>query len=209
MKFTIVMPSYLGYYKSAAKNREEKLRRAIRSVITQSYKNWELNVVCDGCQKSVEIAEEFEDERINIFYIKKQPIWSGLVRNVGVKNASGDWVCYLDTDDMFGVDHLKKIAEQVNDSVDWVWFNDRSWDERLQRFNEQGRELVFTQCGTSNICHRPDLCGWPVKGSYKHDWKFIINLRTSSGNYKKIKTPEYLICHVPGLLDYEGQSKEI
>ena len=208
MKFSVIMPSYLGSYPSAAKNRDEKIVRAINSVKEQTYKDWELLIVSDGCTRTIKIVKPLLNEKIKLFSINKQRLWSGLVRNTGIINATGDWIVYLDIDDMFGPDHLKIIADQVFD-CDWYWFNDRSWDEGQQQFNEHYCELARAKCGTSNLCHKPGLTGWNKKDNYYQDWKFIMNLKVASANYAKLETPQYLICHVPGLLDYDGENKKM
>ena len=203
------MPSYLGSYKGAATNRETKLIRAVKSVLNQTFTDFELVIVADGCPKTIEIIKKnFTDKRISLYSIKKRPLWSGRVRNTGIEKATGEWICYLDIDDMFGPDHLKIIADQIT-THDWYWFNDRSWNKRQLQFNEHHCQLVRGKCGTSNLCHKPDLVGWDERNNYYQDWQFISNLLIVSKNYEKIETPQYLICHVPGLLDYDGYSKEM
>ena len=59
MKFSIIMPSYLGEYKRAAKDRDTKIVRAIESVLKQSHEDWELIIISDGCEKTVEIVKPF------------------------------------------------------------------------------------------------------------------------------------------------------
>lgn len=214
MKFSVVMPSYLGWYKSAAKNREWKIVRAINSVIEQSYKDWELVVVADGCKRTVEIVREVEDERVKLYYIPKQRTWSGLVRNTGISKAKGDWIVYLDIDDMFGPEHLEIISRYIENDVDWIWFNNWSWDKGNEEFREYHAQLIRAKCGTCNFAHRRErdgilLVGWRANDNYLHDWRFVLNLMQVSGKFGKIETPEYLVCHVPSLLDYDGDSKKI
>ena len=55
---SIIMPSYLGAYRKSAKDREVKLRRAVKSVIHQEYDDWELIIVADVCERTVEIIKE-------------------------------------------------------------------------------------------------------------------------------------------------------
>lgn len=211
---SVIMPSYLGEYKWAAANRDKKIVRAINSVLTQSYEDLELIVIADGCPKTETIVREFKDPRIRGLSINKKPVFSGIPRNTGIHFAKGEWICYLDIDDMFGKDHLKKIIENVG-ICDWVWFDDRSFNVNKQRsgfiekplfedfhiheisINARGR------CGTSNIAHKKSLnAWWRIEGTYFHDWLFVNTLRGISSNYKKLETtPEYLICHVPQLMD--------
>ena len=209
--FSIIMPSYLGQYKTAATNRPAKLARAIQSVIKQSYPHWELVVVADGCAQTINIASQFaiQDNRIKIYHTSKKKLWSGDVRNAGIQNASGEWIAYLDADDMLGVDHLTKIVNSlsaINRHVDWVYFPDWSYNQKTKCFDPH--EINITrqgQCGTSNIAHLRKLgAKWPRNGDYQHDWGFINTLRKLSKDYAEIARPEYLICHVPALLDYDG-----
>ena len=202
------MPSYLGKYKSSATNKDTKIVRAIYSVLEQSYQDFELVIVADGCHQTVDIVKQIDTDKISLYFINKQRMWSGLVRNTGIHKSEGEWIVYLDIDDMFGPDHLKIIAEQLG-GKDWYWFNDRSWNNRQEQFNEHHCQLIRGKCGTSNLCHRPDLVGWDERNNYYQDWQFVSNLMIVSKDYEKIETPQYLICHVPGLLDYDGNSKEM
>jgi len=199
---SIIMPSYLGGYKRAAKNRDKKIVRAIQSVYNQTFKDWELIIIADGCEKTVEIIMQidylYSDERIKVFKIDKQPMWSGNVRNRGLDEAKGDYAVYLDIDDAFAPDHLDSIS--TFNKLDWYWFNDYVWNgkefrQRMCNINKPG------QCGTSNLMHRPGLARWNKKDSYAHDWRFIRNLKQASDNHEHIKAGQYLVCHVPGRFD--------
>jgi glycosyltransferase involved in cell wall biosynthesis len=199
---SVIMPSYLGEYKRAAKNRDKKIVRAINSVRGQTFEDWELIIIADGCNKTVEIVQDinylYNDKRIKLLYIDKQPIWSGTVRNTGLDEAKGDYACYLDIDDAFAPGHLQGIAKFHK--KDWYWFDDYIWNgkefrHRKCHINKVGR------CGTSNLMHKPGLARWNAKDNYAHDWKFIGKLRQASGNYEYIKSGEYLVCHTPGRWD--------
>lgn len=191
---SIIMPSYLGNYKNAAKNREEKLCRAIDSVLKQTYKKWELVIVSDGCEKTIELVKQYGDNRIKGYKIKKQLIWSGIPRNIGIQNAKYNWITYLDIDDTFGNNHLKIISEQLNNKS-WYYFNDYVF---YNHWRERNCLLKQSFCGTSNLIHKK-IALWPLHGNYQHDWIFILNLMQYS--YEKIKTPEYYVHHIPGKYD--------
>lgn len=119
MRFSIIMASYLGEYRNSAKDRDLKIVRAINSVLKQSFQDFEIIVVADGCERTVEIMEQFTDLRIKTYLIDKCKMWSGGPRNTGIENAKGEFILYLDIDDLLGENHLQNIATGLN-SYDWV-----------------------------------------------------------------------------------------
>ena len=196
MKFSVVIASYLGAYRSAAKNREQKIVRAINSVLTQTCQDFEVLVIADGCQKTVDIVRGIKDERVSIYLINKSKTWSGVPRNTGIEQAKGDYILYLDIDDLYGENHLKNISDGIN-TYDWVWFNDI-------RYNHKSNEWYDNPCdirqagrhGTSNICHKRSLpYRWDHTG-YAHDYYFVKHLKQNM-NYAKIEGGEYYVCHLP------------
>lgn len=197
---SVVMPSYLGSYKNAAKDRDKKIIRAIESVLSQSYEDWELIVIADGCEKTVEIVKPYFYEylpHIRLIEIPKQKLWSGKVRNTGISMAHGEIICYLDTDDLIGSNHLQIINDNFGDN-DWVFFNDLIWDGK--EFVENHCNMnIKGQCGTSNISHRKTLGAYWHDASYLHDFSFIQSLIGLSHNYSVIPCGEYEIRHRPGL----------
>lgn len=201
MRFSVVMQCFLGPYKGAASNREEKLIRAVDSILNQSFQDFEVIVVADGCNKTYDlIFSKYEhDNRVECILIGKQPLWSGRARNYGIDHAKGGYVVYLDADDKWGVDHLKKIDEQLEDH-NWVYFNDIVLNKRGEKIE---RECFIDQRfhnGTSNICHKRSLAvRWNGSSYGLDDWSIVKSLN----NYKgvKINTPEYFVCHIPLKLD--------
>ena len=199
MKFTVVMASRLANYPNAARNREAKLLRAIASVIDQTFTDWELNIIADGCQRTVDIVKEkITDERVNLFLIQHHKLWSGNPRNTGIMQGKGEWIIYLDIDDLYGENHLQLVSDGVA-AYDWVWFNDIRYRERLGYWYENPCDIhIIGKHGTSNIAHRRELnMFWPEDGKYAHDHHFIQQLLTNN-NFAKIPAPEYFVCHVPG-----------
>jgi glycosyltransferase involved in cell wall biosynthesis len=196
MKFSIILPSYLGAYKNAASNRDTKLIRAINSVLGQKFTDWELIVVSDGCDKTMELVEPFVWEylpKIRLIRIDKQPLWSGSVRNAGIFKAEGELIVYLDSDDQLGSNHLQVINDNFGDA-DWVFFNDLVWNGK--EFSENHCNIeVKGQCGTSNFAHKRSMNAYWNDSSYLHDFVMIRTLQAMSSNYKVIPKGEYKVCH--------------
>ena len=120
MKFSIVTPVY---------NVEKYVRQCIESVIQQTFADFELILVDDGSMDaSGKICDEYaqKDSRIRVFHKSN----SGLIatRCYGIREALGEYVVSLDSDDMLALNALEKIAEKIQDnSYDMVLY-------RWQRF---------------------------------------------------------------------------
>ena len=103
--FSIIIPTY---------NREKIIHKTIESVISQSYNNWELIIIDDGSTddtKSSVLEYSINDERIK--YVYQNNAERSVARNNGIKHASGDWICFLDSDDAFRDNHLEILHERI------------------------------------------------------------------------------------------------
>lgn len=94
-------------------NSEKYITNTFQSLLNQSYLNWEW-VLVDDCSSdnSVEIIEEFmkQDKRVKLLKNSKN-LGSGATRNKAIENAEGDFIAFLDSDDIW---HPKKLEVQVN-----------------------------------------------------------------------------------------------
>jgi glycosyltransferase involved in cell wall biosynthesis len=105
-KCSVVIPVY---------NREYELKRAIRSVIKQTYFNWELLVVDDYSELDIKkIVDEFGDSRIIYKRLEKKGN-ANVCRNLGVRSSTGEFVAMLDSDDEWMPNHLEKSLETLAD----------------------------------------------------------------------------------------------
>ncbi|HEY5214677.1 MAG TPA: glycosyltransferase family 2 protein [Acidobacteriaceae bacterium] len=87
------------------------VQRAIRSALNQSYLNLEVIVVVDGPEPdTVKILEAFEEPRLRIVELR-QNVGPAEVRNIGVREANGEWIAFLDDDDEW---LPAKIEKQLN-----------------------------------------------------------------------------------------------
>jgi len=199
MKFSVIMPSRLQIYPSAAKERDRKLLRAINSVIKQTFTDWELHVIADGCQLTKDlVTNQITDERLNLWYIEHKKLWSGRPRNMGIENAKGEWIIYLDIDDIYGDNHLQIVSDNLC-NFDWVWFDDIRYRPKLDYWYNNDCDIhTIGRHGTSNIAHKRNMdVFWDENGKYAHDYHFVKKLLKFK-NGGKIITPEYYVCHIPG-----------
>lgn len=104
-----------------ARNVQRYIGAAIVSVMRQTYENWELLVLDDGSRDGTgEIVKSFAKRDSRIFYLpNKVNIGAGKTRNEGVKLARGQWIAFLDSDDMWQEDKLKRqmaLADERGES---------------------------------------------------------------------------------------------
>jgi glycosyltransferase involved in cell wall biosynthesis len=197
MKFSVIMASRLVPYPSASKDRDGKLLRAVKSVIEQTFKDWELLIIADGCHRTIELFDYIEDDRVKLFKVEHKKLWSGTPRNKGIDEAQGEYIVYLDNDDLYGPEHLQIISEDVK-TYDWIWYNDYRYHPREQAwFERQTNICTLGMHGTSNICHKKLDVRWNESDKYAHDYHFVQKL-LKFGNHTKTRTPEYFVCHIPG-----------
>jgi len=195
-KISVIMASYLEEYTDgkhvSATNREYKFERAVDSFLNQSYKNSELIIVSDGCEKTNKIYNEKYSsyDNIKLVSLDKQPLFSGNVRQSGINVATGDVISYLDSDDILDPDHLTTLAKSITKEHQWFYYNDFLYDGK----QKQMRDVIpqFSRIGTSSFCHKKSL---KVKwfDGYNHDWKTIESIIKKP--HLKISTPGYLVCH--------------
>ena len=96
-------------------NREKELERALNSVFSQTYTNWEICIVDNNSSdNSIELINSYNDSRIKIYMIENNGI-IGASRNLGIENAKGKYLAFLDSDDWWSSKKLEisvKILEQ-------------------------------------------------------------------------------------------------
>jgi glycosyltransferase involved in cell wall biosynthesis len=204
---SVIMPSFLGEYDGCASDRENKFIRAVYSFLENSLYDKELIVVGDNCSITENVLNEYFKHELNIgrikFYqfSKKQKLFSGSLRSKGIELALGDYISYLDTDDILGKGHLFSIYNQVkSQDLDWAYFNDFINSEA--GLITKKVELKKDSIGTSSIIHRKDKkINWDKCDGYGHDFKFIERLIKWSNNKDKIYGGTYIICHIPNQID--------
>ena len=89
-------------------NRETYLKKAIDSIVEQTFKNWELLVVDDGSKDNTfEIVNHYLQEFRNIRYLKHKNRQLGYSRNAGIQASFGKYITFIDSDDAYKPDHLE------------------------------------------------------------------------------------------------------
>ena len=90
-------------------NRENTIRRAVDSILNQTYTNIEVLVVDDGSiDHSVQMLDKYiDDDRVKVF-CQKQNRGANAARNRGIREAKGEYIAFHDSDDAWVPDKLEK-----------------------------------------------------------------------------------------------------
>jgi len=146
MNITVIIPTY---------NRYEFLKRALRSVYAQSYKPQEIIVIDDGSTDNTpQIIQEFP----NIKYVHQANSGVSSARNLGILNATYEWIAFLDSDDEWVESKLQEQAafhkSNTNAKMsytDEIWIRDGVSVKIPKKFKKRGVDAFDENLSFCNI----------------------------------------------------------
>ena len=100
-KISVIVPVY---------NAEKYLHRCIDSILSQTFTDFELLLINDGSKDSSgAICDEYaaKDNRVRVFH--KENGGASSARNLGLDNAKGEWIAFVDSDDLLEVNMLNHL----------------------------------------------------------------------------------------------------
>lgn len=113
---SIVLPTY---------NHAHYLPDSIGSVLTQTYQDWELLIVDNSSTDSTsQVLATYTDPRIRLLTISNNGVIARS-RNLGIREARGAWVAFLDSDDLWYPDKLRTCVERLRNGIDLVCHGER------------------------------------------------------------------------------------
>ncbi|OEK05211.1 glycosyltransferase family A protein [Roseivirga misakiensis] len=184
-------------------NRDAFLSETIESVISQTHTNWELILIDDGsADESFKIAQNFaqNDSRIISAQRKREPKGAPTCRNIGLDMATGDFMMFLDSDDLLSVNCLKnRVAKLTAEpDLDFVVYQtalfdaqtmlaDRLWSS-LKHQSDLQAFVDFEGWCISSTCFRTDFVKhyrFFETAKCLQDWSFHIEILKSKPAYQK------------------------
>ena len=140
MNISVVIPTY---------NRYELLKRALASVYLQTHLPQEVIVIDDG---SIDDTKQISQDFPNIVYIFQDNAGVSSSRNLGIANATNDWIAFLDSDDEWHQDKLQEQATFHKENPDILMsYSDEKWirdDVEVKipkKFSKHGGK-IFSKC---------------------------------------------------------------
>ena len=109
-EISIIVPVY---------NVEQYLDRCVNSILNQTFTDFELILVDDGSKDHCpEMCDEWSKKDARITVIHKENGGAGSARNIGMKKASGKYVCFVDSDDWVSFHMLKNLHDMLKKHSD-------------------------------------------------------------------------------------------
>ena len=107
MMISVIVPMY---------NAEEYIDACVESILAQTYKNFELIIIDDGSTDRSSLMIDsytYNDERVRIVHRENEG--AAAARNIGLKYAKGDYICFIDADDTVHNTYLSYLAELITE----------------------------------------------------------------------------------------------
>jgi len=113
--FSIIMPTW---------NRETIIPKAINSILDQTYPHWELIIIDDGSTDNTqEVLKQYRNNP-KIKFIKHDKSRERIISwNEGMKMATNDWICFLDSDDEWMFGYLEIMNFNIEKYPEYKMFN--------------------------------------------------------------------------------------
>lgn len=175
-------------------NSEKYIKETIQSVINQTYQNWEL-LITDDCStdNTIEIIMSYceLDKRIKLFKLNKNS-GAGTARNNSIKEAQGEYMAFLDSDDLWLPYKLERqITFMKENNVLVSHTSSLTCDEsgKIYAFNPAYKTVSYRQicncdkCGTTELVYNMAVLGKFEMPSLRkrQDWAFKILLLQKAG----------------------------
>jgi len=189
---SIITPNYNG---------AKYIAETIRSVMAQTYENWELIIVDDGSTDDSEnVVAPFLSEKVFFLHRPEARVKGGnTCRNIGIENAKGEYLMFLDSDDLlapFCLEQRVAALRKYKDN-DFIVFNMRNFVKDV----DDG--TVFTRLKTNNPLNHflGQDCIWQTSAPI---WRteFVKKIGMFNERYPRLQDPEMVVR----ALNYDGVS---
>jgi len=195
---SVIIPAY---------NVNQYIDKCISSVVNQTEKNLEIIIINDGSNDGTDLkCQQWADMDKRIILINQSNQGQGSARNVGVMNACGDYILFLDADDYLDTNAVEKLSEnlkitnadiiifdytivdfdQTNIKIKQTWDSDVTEDKLIN-----SSTFLWDKLFKKNIFIENKIC---LNNEYGEDLEVVYYILAQ--NYKVVKLDEYLYSHI-------------
>lgn len=139
-KVSIVIPVY---------NAEKYILRCMESIENQTFKDFEVIAVDDGSSdSSLKILEKFSEKTTFLKVLRQKNMGAAEARNTGIKNAAGDFICFVDSDDCLETEYLEilvKNQEETGCDISMIGINKVENEESTEIFLYSSKKICSSE----------------------------------------------------------------
>jgi len=197
VKVSVIVPVY---------NMEKRLNKCLDSLVNQTYKDIEIIVINDGSKdNSLDIIKSYHDDRIKLIDQENQGI--SIARNNGISISTGEYLCFLDSDDYFELDAIEKFVNKItSDNSDIVVCDYYMFDDNNRKIMNVGYPELFggslydnpnmirdIDYGPCNKIYKKELFKdimFPINTKYE-DFEAILKVFSKAKKITKLDDPVY------------------
>lgn len=188
---SIIMPAY---------NSEKYIAQAIESVLNQNYTNWELIIIndcsIDNTEQIIKSCQQKDaaNKRIKLINLTQNRGVAN-ARNIGIQNAKGRYIAFLDADDIWQKEKLQKQVQILNSSKADITYtaylmideNGKTIKERSIKESLQIKDLLKENSiiFSSVVCKKESIKNKHFKSEWYHeDYVFLLDLAKASKKFR-------------------------
>lgn len=146
---SIIIPAY---------NSEKTINRCIDCVLVQSFSDFELLLIDDGSTDSTGLIIDSyckKDNKIHVFHTKNCGVSSA--RNLGLRNAIGKWITFVDSDDWIDGDYIEQLYKAIPDVDQWKGLVVQGYSRVVKNINYKIETISPTIKGLHSLSKEKDL----------------------------------------------------
>jgi glycosyltransferase involved in cell wall biosynthesis len=196
---SVIIPVYNG---------EETIKKTIESVLNQTFNDFEIIIIDDGSQDStLAVIDNIQDSRKKVFSYPNAGVSES--RNRGLKLATGEYIAFLDADDLWTPDkleaQLKALQENPKAAVAYSWSD---WIDESGQFLRSGGHITvngnayeklllrdFIESGSNPLIRRQaldEVGGFEFSVTHAEDWDMWLRL---AARYEFVAVPSPQILY--------------
>ncbi len=139
------------------RNSEKYLKPCINSVLNQTYTNFEVLIVDNkSTDRTKEIIKSYSDSRIKYYYLKK-PLSLGNARNFALNHSIGDYIAFIDSDDLWYPEKLEKVVNRFSKNIGLIYTNVQYFNES-KSFNLYSYRKIYKGDIFNKLIYDYNLC---------------------------------------------------
>ena len=131
--FSIILATY---------NQANFLKKSLKSILSQTYQNWELIIIDNNSTDHTDkVIKNISDKRFRTYKINNKNILAKS-RNLGIKKSKSDWICFIDSDDIWYAKKLEITKNYIEKNNGDIFYHDLVFTNKFFIFKKKKKFTI-------------------------------------------------------------------